>query len=344
MRVGGGASHRSDLASGVLLKDNHIALVGSVREAVRRARANAPHVLRVVVEVDDLAQLDEALEAGAEGILLDNFQVRDMAEAVKRVRERRPPVVIEASGGVTLDRIHEISKTGVDVVSIGIAHALRARDRLFVRDPADRRRARTRLVGGVMGGGRWGWAAALAIAAGAGGCDEGGAPARGFHSRQLVSIRDPTLSLVSFGSKIVTEETDDGPRSRQVTDPDVAYYTTGDEPARTYWKMNLIDGTVTELGEPDTSRRPQPPRSRRTIRLPLRRKRDRCVHAVRGRCGDPAGPRCRSIGSSVSPAVRATPIATWPSCGWTKTTWAGCGPDRSTAWCARSWISRLIST
>jgi len=129
VRVGGGANHRSDLASGILLKDNHIALVGSVREAVRRARANAPHVLRVVVEVDDLGQLDEALEAGAEGVLLDNFATRDMAEAVKRVRERRPQVVIEASGGVTLDRIHEISKTGVDVVSIGaITHSARAVD------------------------------------------------------------------------------------------------------------------------------------------------------------------------------------------------------------------------
>jgi len=129
VRVGGGANHRSDLASGVLLKDNHIALVGSVREAVRRARANASHVLRVVVEVDTLAQLDEALEAGAEGVLLDNFQLRDMAEAVKRVRERKPQVVIEASGGVTLDRIHDISKTGVDVVSIGsITHSARAVD------------------------------------------------------------------------------------------------------------------------------------------------------------------------------------------------------------------------
>ena len=129
MRIGGGANHRSDLASGILLKDNHVALVGSVREAVRRARANAPHVLRVVVEVDTLSQLDEALEAGAEGILLDNFQARDMVEAVKRVRERRPQVVVEASGGVTLDRIHEISKTGVDVVSIGsITHSARAVD------------------------------------------------------------------------------------------------------------------------------------------------------------------------------------------------------------------------
>jgi nicotinate-nucleotide pyrophosphorylase (carboxylating) len=129
VRIGGGANHRSDLASGVLIKDNHIALVGSVREAVRRARANAPHTLRVVCEVDDLAQLDEALEAGAEGVLLDNFQLRDMADAVQRIRERRPQTVIEASGGVTLDRIREISKTGVDVISTGsITHSARAID------------------------------------------------------------------------------------------------------------------------------------------------------------------------------------------------------------------------
>jgi nicotinate-nucleotide pyrophosphorylase (carboxylating) len=127
VRVGGGASHRSDLASGILIKDNHIALVGSVREAVRRARNNGPHTLRVVVEVDTLAQLDEAIEAGAEGILLDNFQTRDLIDAVKRVRERRPQTVVEASGGVTLDRIHEISKTGVDVISVGsLTHSARA--------------------------------------------------------------------------------------------------------------------------------------------------------------------------------------------------------------------------
>jgi nicotinate-nucleotide pyrophosphorylase (carboxylating) len=127
VRIGGGANHRSDLASGILIKDNHVALVGSVREAVRRAKAAAPHTLRVVVEVDDLSQLDEALEAGAEGILLDNFQLRDMAEAVQRIRDRRPQTVIEASGGVTLDRIREIGKTGVDVISTGsITHSARA--------------------------------------------------------------------------------------------------------------------------------------------------------------------------------------------------------------------------
>ena len=262
VRVGGDASHRSDLASGVLLKDNHIALVGSVREAVRRARANASHVLRVVVEVDNLAQLDEALEAGAEGILLDNFQVRDMAEAVKRVRERRSPVVIEASGGVTLDRMHDISKTGVDR-GLDRIRSRTPRARSIFRARSGRPTARANATRrGVMGGGRWGWAAALAIAAGAGGCDEGGAPTRGFHSRQLVSTRDPTLSLVSFQLEIVTAETDDGPRSFYGTDPDVAYYLTGDEPARTYWKVNLTSGEVTELGERITSWTDPPPAER----------------------------------------------------------------------------------
>jgi nicotinate-nucleotide pyrophosphorylase (carboxylating) len=129
VRTGGGANHRSDLASGILIKDNHVALVGSVREAVRRARAAAPHVLRVCVEVDDLGQLDEALEAGAEVILLDNFQIREMTEAVKRIRERAPKTVIEASGGVSLDRIRDIGKTGVDVISIGaLTHSARAID------------------------------------------------------------------------------------------------------------------------------------------------------------------------------------------------------------------------
>ncbi|HVZ85763.1 MAG TPA: carboxylating nicotinate-nucleotide diphosphorylase [Polyangia bacterium] len=127
VRVGGGWNHRTDLSAGILIKDNHVALAGGVREAVRRARANAPHTLRVVVEVDTLPQLDEALEAGAEGILLDNFQPRDMADAVQRIRERRPQTIVEASGGVTLDRIREIAATGVDIVSVGaLTHSARA--------------------------------------------------------------------------------------------------------------------------------------------------------------------------------------------------------------------------
>jgi nicotinate-nucleotide pyrophosphorylase (carboxylating) len=142
VRVGGGANHRADLSSGILIKDNHVALVGSVREAVRRARARAPHGLRIGVEVDTLAQLDEAVEAGAEVVLLDNFASRDLIEAVKRVRERSPRILLEASGGVTLDRIREISKTGVDVISIGaLTHSARAIDFSFAIRPAETIRA-----------------------------------------------------------------------------------------------------------------------------------------------------------------------------------------------------------
>jgi len=142
VRVGGGMNHRSDLASGILIKDNHVALCGSVREAVRRARANAPHGLRIAVEVDDAAQLEEAMEAGAEIILLDNFQLRELGEAVKRVRERAPRTTVEASGGVTLDRMREIAKTGVDVVSSGaITHSARAIDFSCEIRPADGLRA-----------------------------------------------------------------------------------------------------------------------------------------------------------------------------------------------------------
>jgi nicotinate-nucleotide pyrophosphorylase (carboxylating) len=145
VRVGGGVNHRFDLGSGVLIKDNHIALVGSVREAVRRARSNAPHGLRVMVEVDDLAQLDEAIEAGADVVMLDNFQPRDTVEAVRRIRERAPRTVIEASGGVSLDRIREISKTGVDVISIGgLTHSARAIDFSCEIRPADGMRDRER--------------------------------------------------------------------------------------------------------------------------------------------------------------------------------------------------------
>jgi nicotinate-nucleotide pyrophosphorylase (carboxylating) len=143
VRSGGGANHRPDLGSGILIKDNHVALVGSVREAVRRARANAPHTLRVVVEVDTMAQLEEALEAGAEGTLLDNFQTRDMSDAVKRVRDRRPQTVIEASGGISLDRVREVSKTGVDVISVGaLTHSARAINYSFEIRPVDGTAAR----------------------------------------------------------------------------------------------------------------------------------------------------------------------------------------------------------
>jgi nicotinate-nucleotide pyrophosphorylase (carboxylating) len=129
VRSGGGANHRFDLGSGVLIKDNHLALAGSVREAVLRARQGAPHGLKVEVEVDTLAQLDEALAAGADIVLLDNFALPDMEEGVRRARARSPRPLVEVSGGVTLARVPELARAGVDLVSVGaLTHSARAMD------------------------------------------------------------------------------------------------------------------------------------------------------------------------------------------------------------------------
>lgn len=129
VRAGGGVNHRADLGSGVLIKDNHVALAGGVREAVRRARAVAPHGLRIEVEVDTLAQLDEALDAGADIVLLDNFTTADIALAAERARARTPRPLVEVSGGVTLSLMPEFCRLGVDIISVGaLTHSARAVD------------------------------------------------------------------------------------------------------------------------------------------------------------------------------------------------------------------------
>jgi nicotinate-nucleotide pyrophosphorylase (carboxylating) len=129
VRAGGAANHRFDLGSGVLIKDNHLAVAGSVAEAVRQARRAAPHGLKIEVEVDTLAQLDEALDAGADIVLLDNFALPDVAEAMRRVRARAPRPLVEVSGGVTLARVPELARSGVDIVSVGaLTHSARAVD------------------------------------------------------------------------------------------------------------------------------------------------------------------------------------------------------------------------
>jgi nicotinate-nucleotide pyrophosphorylase (carboxylating) len=129
VRAGGAANHRFDLGSGVLIKDNHLALSGSIAEAVLRARSGAPHGMKIEVEVDTLAQLDQALAAGADIILLDNFSGADVEEAVRRVRTRSPRPLIEVSGGVTLARLPELARAGVDLVSVGaLTHSARAVD------------------------------------------------------------------------------------------------------------------------------------------------------------------------------------------------------------------------
>lgn len=130
VRMGGGGNHRFDLGSGVLIKDNHLAALGSLRDAVARARAAAPHALKVEVEVDTLEQFDEALAAGADIVLLDNFSPDHIREAVAR-RQAHPgrSPLLEVSGGVTLEALPLLTTTGVDLISVGaLTHSAPAVD------------------------------------------------------------------------------------------------------------------------------------------------------------------------------------------------------------------------
>ncbi|TBH17288.1 carboxylating nicotinate-nucleotide diphosphorylase [Thermus thermamylovorans] len=126
VRVGGGKNHRFGLFDGILLKENHLRAAGGVAQAVRRAKAGAPHHLKVEVEVTSLAELEEALEAGADLILLDNFSVEDLREAVRRAGGRVP---LEASGNMTPERARQAAEAGVDYVSVGaLTHSAKALD------------------------------------------------------------------------------------------------------------------------------------------------------------------------------------------------------------------------
>ncbi|MBS0362504.1 MAG: carboxylating nicotinate-nucleotide diphosphorylase [Proteobacteria bacterium] len=116
VRCGGGVNHRFGLDDAILIKDNHIAACGSVGEAVRRAKAAAGHLMKVEVEIDGLPQLEEALKYGPDVVMLDNFTLEDLAEAVKRTAGR---ATLEASGGVNLETVRAIAETGVDVISVG---------------------------------------------------------------------------------------------------------------------------------------------------------------------------------------------------------------------------------
>ncbi len=126
VRCGGGVNHRFGLDDAILIKDNHIAACGSVGEAVRRARAAAGHLIKVEVEIDSLAQLEEALKYGPDVVMLDNFSLADLADAVRRTAGRTR---LEASGGVTLETVRAIADTGVDVISVGaLTHSARVLD------------------------------------------------------------------------------------------------------------------------------------------------------------------------------------------------------------------------
>ena len=126
VQCGGGVNHRFGLDDAILIKDNHVAVCGGVGEAVRRARAAVGHLMKVEVEVDGLDQLDEALAAGPDVIMLDNFTLPMLREAVARTAGR---ITLEASGGVNLETVRGIAETGVDVISVGaLTHSAPALD------------------------------------------------------------------------------------------------------------------------------------------------------------------------------------------------------------------------
>jgi nicotinate-nucleotide pyrophosphorylase (carboxylating) len=123
---GGGRNHRADLGSGVLIKDNHIAAAGGVRQAVERAQGFAPHPLRVEVEVTSTEELDEALLARAELVLLDNMSPDEVRAAVARIAGRAR---VEVSGGITLETVRAYAEAGADLISVGaLTHSARAVD------------------------------------------------------------------------------------------------------------------------------------------------------------------------------------------------------------------------
>jgi nicotinate-nucleotide pyrophosphorylase (carboxylating) len=130
VRVGGGYNHRFNLADAVLLKDNHLAALRAegqdLAEAVRSIRRRVPHTMRVEVEVTSLAEIDAALDGGADIVLLDNMSTEDMREAVRRIAGR---ALTECSGNVTLETVRERAETGVDLISSGaLTHSAKALD------------------------------------------------------------------------------------------------------------------------------------------------------------------------------------------------------------------------
>lgn len=124
--VGGGRNHRFNLADGVMIKDNHIASAGSIKSAVTAARAVIPHTLKIEVEVETLEQLNEALEAGADIIMLDNMDNDTMKKAVELTAGR---ALLEASGNMGERDLEKVAQTGVDIISIGaLTHTIKAMD------------------------------------------------------------------------------------------------------------------------------------------------------------------------------------------------------------------------
>ncbi len=129
VRAGGAYNHRDNLGSAVLIKDNHIAAAGGIEVAVKRARQRAPHTSRIEVEVTTLDELSQALAAGADILLLDNMDTPTIDRAVALAAAAPAKPLLEASGGITIERIAELSAAGVDVISVGaLTHSAPAAD------------------------------------------------------------------------------------------------------------------------------------------------------------------------------------------------------------------------
>jgi nicotinate-nucleotide pyrophosphorylase (carboxylating) len=116
VKDGGGFNHRFNLSTGILIKDNHIALAGGIKNAIEKAKANKPYLTQIEVEVDSLEQMKIALELGVDVILLDNFDLQDLHKAVEITQKK---CLLEASGGVNLNNVRKIAETGVDFISVG---------------------------------------------------------------------------------------------------------------------------------------------------------------------------------------------------------------------------------
>jgi nicotinate-nucleotide pyrophosphorylase (carboxylating) len=127
--IGGARNHRFGLFDGVLIKDNHIKTVGSIEKAVAIARQKVPHTIKIEVEVETMEQLQEALKAKADIIMLDNMDIYEMIEAVKIVNGR---ALLEASGGINEGNLAEVARTGVDFISMGaLTHSATSLDISF---------------------------------------------------------------------------------------------------------------------------------------------------------------------------------------------------------------------
>ncbi|MCD6582988.1 MAG: carboxylating nicotinate-nucleotide diphosphorylase [Desulfuromusa sp.] len=126
VRMGGGRNHRIGLFDGVLIKENHIAAAGGITAAIERAKKQLPHTLKIEVETCELAEVEEALQAGADIIMLDNMNLDEMRQGVELIAGK---ALVEASGGVNLERVRDIADTGVNIISVGaLTHSVAAVD------------------------------------------------------------------------------------------------------------------------------------------------------------------------------------------------------------------------